>query len=178
MKRALLVIDMQNVYAKDAAWATPGFAAALDNILLLCQRYKERIFTRHLPFLDPPGRWRQYNHFARKINEDKEAQLLVSELRAVEHQLFDKYTYSALASGALKDYLLAKDFDEILICGVQTEFCVLATLLEAVDLGLPVTLVADACAGSLPIFNAAIISLVKRMPEQAEIKYTQELIYG
>ena len=91
---------------------------------------------------------------------------------------FPKYTYSALASGGLKSYLLTEDFAEILLAGVQTEFCVTATLLQAVDLGLPVTLVPDACAGDLPMFEAALTALVRRMPCQVQLKYTEELLHG
>ena len=58
---ALLVIDMQRVYAPGGAWATPGFDRAEANILRLCRRYPRRLFTRHLEALqrgvcrDQPG---------------------------------------------------------------------------------------------------------------------------
>lgn len=178
MKRALLAIDMQRVYAPGGAWQTPGFERAAANIAALCPLFEHRLFTRHLPFPDPPGRWQDYNAAFASINEDREAALLIPDLDRFEYLEFPKYTYSALASGKLKSYLLAEDFTEILITGVQTEFCVTATLLQAVDLGLPVTLVPDACAGSLPLFGAALTALARRMPCQVQLKYTEELLHG
>jgi nicotinamidase-related amidase len=178
MKRALLVIDMQRVYAPGGAWQTPGFEKAAANITKLCPLFEHRLFTRHLPFPDPPGRWQNYNAAFASINADQEAALLIPDLDRFEYLDFPKYTYSALASGELKSFLLTEDFAEILLTGVQTEFCVTATLLQAVDLGLPVTLVPDACAGDLPVFEAALIALVRRMPCQVQLKYTEELLHG
>ena len=63
---ALLVIDMQRVYAPGGAWATPGFDRAEANILRLCRRYPRRLFTRHLPFSDPPGTWKRSATFPLK----------------------------------------------------------------------------------------------------------------
>jgi len=178
MKVALLVIDMQRVYAPGGAWQTPGFATVAGRIKNLCQLYERRLFTRHLAFEEAPGRWQCYNKAFSEINADAEAARLIPELEAIEHLEFDKYTYSALASGDLQAHLLAENYEEILICGVQTEFCVLSTLLNAVDLGFPITLIPDACAGTLPVFGSALISLVRRMPCQVQIKYTQDLLYG
>lgn len=178
MKIALLVIDMQRIYAAGGAWETEGLETVAENIVNLCGKYKNRLFTRHLPFDNPPGRWKSYNEVNADVNSDPEGILLLPELASIPHQLFDKYTYSALESGRLREYLLTEQYDEILITGVQTEFCVLSTMMTAVDLGLPVTIVPDACAASLPIFNEAIVLLAELIPAQIEIKYSKELLNG
>ena len=175
---ALLVIDMQRVYAPGGAWATPGFDRAEANILRLCRRYPRRLFTRHLPFSDPPGTWNRYNAEFAGINRDPECARLVPALEALGHLSFEKQTYSALSSGALRAHLLAADYAEILMTGVQSEFCVLATLMDAVDLGLPVTLVWDACAGSSPALDAALHDIAALMPCQVRLATTEEVLNG
>ena len=62
--------------------------------------------------------------------------------------------------------------------GVQSEFCVLATLMDAVDLGLPVTLVWDACAGSSPALDAALHDIAALMPCQVRLATTEEVLNG
>lgn len=177
-KEALLVIDMQRVYARGGAWETPGFARAEENILRLCPRYSTRLFTRHLPFAQPPGTWKKYNEAFAEINADAECARLVPSLEAVDHIPFEKSTYSALSSGGLRDHLLAAEYEEIIVTGVQSEFCVLATLMDAVDLGLPVTLVWDACAGSSPHLDNALRDIAALMPCQVRLTTTEELLHG
>ena len=43
---------------------------------------------------------------------------------------------------------LTRDREQLVVCGVATDCCVLSTVLGAVDAGKQVTVVADACAGA------------------------------
>lgn len=47
----------------------------------------------------------------------------------------------------LGGWLKAQHVDEVLVCGLATDYCVKATALDAVGLGLRTTLVEDACRG-------------------------------
>ncbi len=180
MKNTLLiVIDMQRAYAPGGAWETPGFLRAEENILRLCERYPRRAFTRHVPFQNPPGTWRAYNEAFREINEDAEAARLTAPIeRIAAGRTFDKNTYSALASGGLYAHLQRGGYDELLLTGVQSEFCVLATMLDAVDRGLPVTLVSDACAGSTDALARVPAQIAALAPCQIRLTTTEEALHG
>lgn len=47
----------------------------------------------------------------------------------------------------LGDWLQAQRVDEVLVCGLATDYCVKATAIDAAKLGFRTTLVADACRG-------------------------------
>jgi nicotinamidase/pyrazinamidase len=51
------------------------------------------------------------------------------------------------ASTGLGEYLRDLGVDDVYICGLATDYCVKATALDAVGLGLRTQLVADACRG-------------------------------
>ena len=174
----LVVIDMQRAYMPCGAWETPGFTRAEGNILRLCEGYAQRVFTRHVPYADPPGTWRAYNEMFRAINEDAEAARLSPRLGRIAETVFDKSTYSALASGGLYEYIVRGGYGELLLCGVQSEFCVLATMMDAVDRGLPVALVTDACAGSTEALCRVPAEIAALMPCQVRLTTTEEALYG
>ncbi|RYX99594.1 bifunctional nicotinamidase/pyrazinamidase, partial [bacterium] len=50
-------------------------------------------------------------------------------------------------STGLNDYLKEKNIDEIYVTGLATDYCVKYTVIDALNLGLKVNLVADACRG-------------------------------
>ncbi len=47
----------------------------------------------------------------------------------------------------LGDWLTAQRVDEVLICGLATDYCVKATAIDAAQLGFRTTLIEDACRG-------------------------------
>jgi nicotinamidase/pyrazinamidase len=47
----------------------------------------------------------------------------------------------------LGDWLKAQRVDDVLICGLATDYCVKATAIDAVQLGFRTTLIEDACRG-------------------------------
>lgn len=47
----------------------------------------------------------------------------------------------------LGDWLKAQRVDEVLVCGLATDYCVKATAIDAAGLGFRTTLAADACRG-------------------------------
>lgn len=50
-------------------------------------------------------------------------------------------------STGLHDYLVSRVVKEIYICGVATEYCVLYSVLDALELGWEVHVIVDACKG-------------------------------
>ncbi len=178
MKPVLLVIDMQKIFAPGYEWYTPGIEQAENNIIKLCEKFENRVFTRHVASENPIGTWKNYNEVFSHINKNEECLEIIEGLQSIEKVVFTKTTYSAFNSGSALEYIQTHGYTDVLITGVQTEFCVLGTILTAVDAGVSVTFIPDACAGSSSILNKAVEDIVKLMPCQAQIKYTEELLNG
>ncbi len=171
----LLVIDMQKIFAPGYEWYTPGIEDAEKNIHRLCEKYKNRIFTRHVASENPIGTWKSYNEEFAHINSNTECLDLLDSFVNTEKIEFDKITYSAFNSGEALQYIKDQGYTEIILTGVQTEFCVLSSLMRAIDEGFFVTFVSDACAGSAEIFNESVSSLIRLVPFQARVKTVDEL---
>lgn len=177
---AHLVIDMQRLFAEPTAWHTPGLAAALPAVLRLAEALPGRtLFTR---FVVPPraeaapGAWaRYYARWPMMTGERLDPALLelVAPLagRAGPGMLFDKPGFSAFTAPGLAERLEALGAETLLLTGVETDVCVLATALAAVDRGHAVVLVADALAsGDAAGHGAALELLARRFPEQISVQ--------
>lgn len=51
------------------------------------------------------------------------------------------------SSTGLGEYLRSQGVDEVYVCGLTTDYCVKATVLDAVSLGFKTHLLEDACRG-------------------------------
>jgi len=61
--------------------------------------------------------------------------------------VFAKQTFSALANPAIRDFLVARPTEHILLCGIETSVCVHQTALDALAAGIQVTVLTD-CVGA------------------------------
>ena len=62
--------------------------------------------------------------------------------------LIDKTRYSAFAEPRLIEHLRRREADALIVSGSETDVCVLATVLDAVDIGYRVIVVRDAICSS------------------------------
>ena len=69
---------------------------------------------------------------------------------SAEEMVINKTTFGAFASTGLGGLLAAQGITTLIIGGIVTNVCVEATAREAVDRGLEVVLVEDACGGYSP----------------------------
>jgi nicotinamidase-related amidase len=69
-------------------------------------------------------------------------------------EVIDKTVYSALTGQGLAA-VEAAGFTEVVVCGIATDACVLATVLSAFDRGLTPWVVTDACASNASRHEAA-----------------------
>ena len=143
----LLVIDMQRVFAEPGGpWFVPGFATILPTVDALIARYAPHVvLTRYVAPLPPPGAWRAYfaGHASLLLAADAAEWDLVTA-HAGDARIATRATF-AKWDGAIRE-LVGPD-GCIAVCGVATECCVLATVLRAIDDGVGVRVLADACAG-------------------------------
>jgi nicotinamidase-related amidase len=180
-----LCIDMQNIFARGGLWETPWMERVLPLIVGITARYTARtVFTRFITPLHPddlPGRWQRY---FRKWERATRAVLPSSQLELVPAlrrfappaKVIDKPAYSAFTESALIPCLLDKGISTLVITGAETDVCVLATVLDAVDLGFRVVIVEDALCSSSDAGHDALMTLYRnRFSEQIELIKTEEL---
>lgn len=157
MSPALAVIDMQNVFGDAASlWRTPRFDEVVAPVRALATAYADRaVFTRFIAPAVPTGAWQAYYDqwpFALQP-ADAPAWDVVDELAgaAAGAAGTDGYggTIDATTFGKWGPALAAVvgADNRLVVCGVSTDCCVLSTVLAAVDAGVEVLVVADACAG-------------------------------
>jgi nicotinamidase-related amidase len=152
-----LCVDMQRLFSADGPWPTPWMDKVLPVVVALASRHPERtIFTRFIPPERPeqmPGMWRRY--YARWRVATREVLLLeLLELMPPLAALcppattIDKTRYSAFAEPGLITHLRRREVDTLIVSGSETDVCVLATVLDAVDIGYRVIVVRDAICSS------------------------------
>jgi nicotinamidase-related amidase len=180
-----LCIDMQNIFAKGGVWETPWMERVLPAIVALTALNPERtIFTRFITPETPdqrPGRWQHYFQRWRRATraELPSRQLdLVPELERFAPPAFivDKPGYSAFTSPKLYRFLIERKVGTVILSGTETDVCVLATALAAVDLGFRVVIVEDALCSSLDAGHDALMTLYRnRFSEQIDLVELDDL---
>lgn len=90
---------------------------------------------------------------------------------------FDKHVYSPWTGTDLHLQLKGAGIDTVVITGGETDVCVLATMLGAVDWGFRVILVTDALCGSADETHDAMMNVyMNRFGEQVECVTTDTLL--
>ncbi|MHB0668736.1 cysteine hydrolase family protein [Roseomonas mucosa] len=84
-------------------------------------------------------------------------------------EVLDKTVYSPWSGTELEERLRARDVDTLVITGVETDVCVLAAVLGAVDRGYRVVLPTDALCSSSDRTHDALLALYReRYGQQVE----------
>ncbi|NEU97004.1 cysteine hydrolase family protein [Bradyrhizobium uaiense] len=185
-RTAHLCIDMQRLFAAGGPWPTPWMPRVVPVIRALVVRAPERtIFTRFIPPVEPgdaAGMWRAYYEKWPKVTRstmDLDLLRLVPELEdfAPPAHSIDKPVYSAFATGTLRTYLHEKHVDTLLVTGSETDVCVLATVLAAVDIGYRVIVVKDGlCSSSDAAHEASLHLYAQRFDVQIELAEAGEVL--
>lgn len=175
----IVVVDMQRLFAEATEWQVPSLPAIVPQVHRLAARRPDAtFFTR---FVTPPsveaasGRWRHYYERWRSVTLDRMAPAmldLLPELAQVAQpgSICDKATFSAFKDGPLPERLRERDVRTLMLCGVETDVCVLATALEAVDMGYRVLVVEDAVTSwSLESHRAVLDFVLPRFDRQIEV---------
>src|SRR5262249_26543969 len=120
------------------------------------------------------GAWRRYFRRWSEMTLDRIdlqlVELVPSLARLVPPAaVVDKPVYSPFFGRRLLHLLTARHADTVVITGAETDVCVLATVLGAVDLGYRVVLVTDAPCSSADETHDALLTLYeRRFSEQIE----------
>ncbi|MBB3657018.1 nicotinamidase-related amidase [Rhizobium sp. BK650] len=181
-----LCIDMQRMFAEQTPWHVPWMATVSPQIVELAGRYPERtIFTRFMPppTADAmPGMWKNYyKKWPMMTGEHLLPELMdiVADLKSFvpPARIFNKRTYSPWFDGQLHEILTREKVETIVITGGETDICVLAAALGAVDLGYRVILLKDAvCSSADETHDATLELLGGRFSVQVEITETDAFL--
>lgn len=183
---AHLCIDMQNLFAAGSPWHVPWAEAILPNIAEITARHAEKtVFTRFIPPRSPGeavGAWKRYYRKWEDLTLNRIDPALVELVGPLQAfvppaRILDKTVYSPWTEGRLQRLLHRNRIGTLIISGAETDLCVLATLLGAVDRGYRTIVVHDAVCSVSDQTHDAIISLChQRFSEQLELLSTEELI--
>lgn len=181
-----LCVDMQRLFAPGGPWTVPWASKVLPAIVELTARHPERtVFTRFIPAREPasgPGSWARYYRRWAEVTLSRIDPRLVELMPELARftppaRLLDKRVYSPWTEGRLDAMLCGSGVDTLVVTGGETDVCILATVLGAVDRGFRVVLVADALCSSVDRTHDALMELYRsRFSEQVEAVRLQEML--
>lgn len=181
-----LCVDMQVLFAADTPWHTPWMKRVLPVVARIAEQHPARtLFTRFLPPRhcdELPGTWRRFYERWAELTLDRIDPSwleLVPPLRRLlpPATVIDKRVYSPFAEPALPQQLRQWQADALVITGAETDVCVLAAVLDAVDCGYRVVLARDAICSSSDETHDALMTLYgRRFSEQIETVDTDVIL--
>jgi nicotinamidase-related amidase len=181
-----VVVDMQRLFSEDTGWRVPTLDAILPNIhRLIDHRPKRSLYTR---FITPSGIgaargiWQRfYRHWPQVTRESISPDLfdLVPPLaaKARPEAQIDKDGFSSYTGVAFAPALDRLGCGMLVLSGVETDVCVFATAMEAVDRGLRVVIATDAVTSfSLPAHRAALDHILPRFEHLIDLAPTEAIL--
>lgn len=182
----LLCIDMQRLFMEPGDWFCPDALTILPRVEALVRARPARtLYTRFISAARAEaatGTWRRYYRRWASVTVDRigTAPFALHDAllpHAVPQNVFDKATHDAFDA---PDFAARVGRDGpacVVLCGVETDVCVLATALSAIDLGHRVVLVRDALASSVPASHDAALKLMQsRFDQQVETVDAAEIL--
>jgi nicotinamidase-related amidase len=181
-----LCVDMQRMFAEDTEWKMPWLERVLPNILSITSSHPEKtIFTRFIPAQQPGqgvGMWRHYYERWGSMTIDSLGSAMIDLVPDLAKfvppaRTFDKHVYSPRTGSDLQQQLRSASIDTIVITGGETDVCVLATMMGAVDWGFRTILVTDAlCSSANETHDAMMNVYTNRFGQQVECVSTDTLL--
>jgi nicotinamidase-related amidase len=185
-KTVHLCTDMQRIFSSDGPWPTPWMERVLPVVAEIAGRFPERtVFTRFITPQRPegmPGMWQRYYERWRNTTQEhidpRLLELMPPLARFVPPAtVIDKTRYSAFVGSSLLAHLIDRQADGLIVTGSETDVCVLATVLGAVDLGYRVIVVRDAICSSSDEGHEALLRVYHgRYTEQIETVDAEEVL--
>jgi nicotinamidase-related amidase len=181
-----LCIDMQNLFAEDTPWHTPWMKRVLPVVARIAEAHPQRtVFTRFIPARhadELPGSWRRFYRRWAELTLDRIDPRLVELVPALARLsppavTIDKRVYSPFSERALLHLLRQRRIESLVVTGAETDMCVLAAVLDAVDHGYRVVLATDAICSSSDETHDALMTLYQtRFGEQIETAESEAIL--
>jgi nicotinamidase-related amidase len=175
---AHICVDMQRLFAEDTEWKMPWMRKVLPNVVkLVAAAPSKTVFTRFLPAQhegEGHGAWKRYYERWANMTLARVGAKMIGLVPELERfvppaAIIDKHVYSPWYEPHLYDHLAGSAIDSLILSGGETEICVLATVLGAVDHGYRVVIATDALCSSSDGTHDALLSVYQnRYSEQIE----------
>lgn len=181
-----LCVDMQRLFAEPTAWRVPWLPRIVPVVLEIASRHARRtVFSRFAPPATPDaaeGAWRAYyERWPQMTGSALDPHLLelvdplarlVPPARAV-----DKPGNSVFSRTGFAAALKRRGVTTLVVTGGETDVCVLATVMQAIDLGFRILLPTDALCSTSDGAHDAIVDLFRtRFASQVEATTTEDLL--
>lgn len=141
MKKALIIIDIQNDYFDNGTMPLVGSDVACENAKLLLDNFRAEglsvIFIQHIA-TRPDASFFLPNTEGVKIHKK------ISPLKG--EKIIIKHYPNSFRETDLMEYLNKTQITDLVICGMMTHMCVDATTRAAKDFGFNISVIGDACA--------------------------------
>lgn len=183
-----LCVDMQRLFGPGSPWAVPWSERVLEPVTRIVERYPhETIFTRFIPPKTPAdtfGNWREYYQKWRSVTGEQLDSSWLNLFPELDKftppaKVVDKSVYSPWTDGALDRLLHGSGVRQLIITGGESDVCVMAAVLGAIDRGYQIILPADAlCSGVDETHDAAMMIYRMRFSTQVSLTTSEELLHG
>jgi nicotinamidase-related amidase len=181
-----ICVDMQRLFAEDTDWHTPWMGRVLPNVVRIAAAHPaQTIFTRFIPAEEPGqgrGTWRRYYEKWESMTVSRLGRDMVELVPELARfvppaRTVDKHVYSPWLERELDNVLRGTKIDTLVVSGGETDVCVLATVLGAVDRGYRIVVATDALCSSTDETHDAMLTLYhNRYGQQVETVTTDTVL--
>lgn len=181
-----LCIDMQRLFAEKTEWQVPWLPKVLPAVFEIASRHTaDTVFIRFAPPTTPEAASRAWRNFYERWPQMTGEAIDPGLLDLVEPlarlvppaRLIDKPANSAFSRPGLAAALRRRGITTLVVTGGETDVCVLATVMQAIDLGFRVVLPTDAlCSTSDGAHDTVVDLFGARFSSQVEATTTGELL--
>jgi nicotinamidase-related amidase len=181
-----ICVDMQRLFAEDTDWHTPWMERVLPNVARIVEAHPaQTIFTRFRPAKEPEqgrGTWRRYYEKWESMTVSRLGEAMVELVPELARfvppaRVVDKHVYSPWLERGLDNLLRDTKIDTLVVSGGETDVCVLATVLGAVDRGYRIVVATDALCSSTDETHDAMLTLYhNRYGQQVETVTTDVIL--
>ena len=184
-KQALIVVDVQNDFCEGGSLPVTGGARVASDISALLHHWTRQdpqappydvVVATKDHHVDPGHHWSDHPDFREtwpvhcEVGTDGEAfhpNLDPQPFDAIflkgEHQAaYSGFEGTEAGGSTLAAWLRSHDVDQVDVCGIATDYCVRATVLDAVGNGFRTRLLSELCAGVAPDSTAEALADMRR----------------
>ena len=177
-----LVVDMQELFRSHSEWGTPALTRLIPAIERLVKaRPSQAYFSRFIPARNAgaaEGAWHRYYRRWSSVTLDALDPAMVDilpELQPLATRLVDKTGYSAMGNPAFRRAAQAAGC--LIVSGVETDVCVLSTVMEAMEAGVRIILPTDALASSSDLCHDRALGILHdRFDDQIELGTVDQIL--
>lgn len=175
-------MDAQRLFGLHGPWHVPWLDRVLPAIVHLARHAPAHtVFTRFVPPHDAqqaPGAWADLYRAQPHLTRPRLDPALLDPLAALvpPARVLDKPGYSPFHGTPLAQELAGAGIETLIVSGTETDVCVAAAVLHAVDLGLRVIVVEDGVCSSSDLTHGALMAVYHtRLRWQVQVASAQRI---